>query len=125
MIDRQSSTETSSMMSSMTSQQLNRTLTSATYYDDTTANQRYYGYIPDLLHALAKLLDFEYEFTIVSDGSYGFRRTTGEWTGMIGELVAGVKDILDSILYVSNSGLRGIALSCDRQLALATVFGLP
>lgn len=66
------------------------TTTVAAANDDVTPRRRYYGYIPDLLRALSALLDFRYELYLVSDGSYGFRKSQTQWTGMIGELVNGV-----------------------------------
>jgi len=59
--------------------------------DDVISPQRrYVGYIPDLLRALAALLDFRYELYPVPDGSYGYRRASREWSGLIGELISEV-----------------------------------
>jgi len=58
--------------------------------DVITARRHYVGYIPDLLRALAALLDFRYELYPVPDGSYGYRKTSREWSGLVGELVAEV-----------------------------------
>jgi len=57
--------------------------------DDVTTQRRrgYVGYIPDLLRALAALLDFRYELYPVPDGSYGYRKASREWSGLVGELI--------------------------------------
>jgi len=63
----------------------------ASSLDDVMGPQRrYVGYIPDLLRALAALLDFRYELYPVPDGSYGYRKASREWSGLIGELIAEV-----------------------------------
>ena len=51
---------------------------------------RYYGYIPDLLHALSVLMEVRCELYAVPDGSYGSRKSANEWSGLIGEVVSGV-----------------------------------
>ena len=58
--------------------------------DDVITQRRYVGYIPDLLRALAALLDFRYELYPVPDGSYGYRKASREWSGLVGELVSEV-----------------------------------
>jgi hypothetical protein len=52
----------------------------------------YYGYIPDLLHELSKLINFRYQLLIVPDDKYGHRTRspTAKWNGMIGELQSAV-----------------------------------
>jgi len=51
---------------------------------------RFYGYLPDLLEALATTLNFQYDLYMVPDGSYGYRKGAERWSGMIGELLKGV-----------------------------------
>jgi len=68
---------------------------SAPSLDDVTSGRRrprrrYVGYIPELLRALAALLDFRYELYPVADASYGYRKASS-WTGLIGELVDEVR----------------------------------
>ena len=64
----------------------------ATSPDDVIAKRRYVGYIPDLLRALAALLVFRYELYPVPDASYGYRKASREWSGLIGELVSEVRE---------------------------------
>ena len=61
-------------------------------------NARFEGYVPDILDAImlffrtAMNVDVKYVIHAVEDGSYGGKNAdTGEWNGMIGELVNGVR----------------------------------
>lgn len=45
------------------------------------------GYCIDLLKALAAMLHFSYKVKVVGDGQYGAVSPTGNWTGMIGEIL--------------------------------------
>ena len=52
------------------------------------------GYAIDLLKELSRLEGFEYDLQLVKDGQYGiFDETSGQWTGMIGEVSRGEADI--------------------------------
>lgn len=44
----------------------------------------------DLLSEIAKKLGFKYRVHMVRDGSYGRQDESGNWNGMIGEVVRGV-----------------------------------
>lgn len=50
------------------------------------------GYCMDLLTELAKKLGFKYKVHLVKDGAYGRQDESGNWNGMIGEVVRGVCD---------------------------------
>lgn len=54
---------------------------------NTTGDGRYFGYIPDLIRTLSAMLNFRFDLYTVPDGSYGYRKSAGRWTGMIGELL--------------------------------------
>lgn len=47
-------------------------------------NERFEGYIIDLVEELSKLLGFKYIFKLVDDGVYGTNEN-GEWNGLIGK----------------------------------------
>ena len=54
------------------------------------------GYCPDMVARMAEDMKFDYEILLPSDGSNDFGRrdpTTGEWSGLIGDLVSGRVDI--------------------------------
>lgn len=48
------------------------------------------GFCMDLLSEVAKKLGFKYKVQLVKDGSYGRQDDSGNWNGMIGEVVRGV-----------------------------------
>ena len=55
-----------------------------------SGNDRYEGFIVDMLDRLSDMMQFKYQLTLVKDKRYGFRRADGTWDGMIGELVRDV-----------------------------------
>ena len=58
-------------------------------------NDRYEGYNIDLIHAISKILGFNYTIRIVADGNYGsYDKETETWNGMIGELLSQVSSQL-------------------------------
>lgn len=53
------------------------------------------GFVPDLIEKLAGILQFRYEIHEVADGKSGaLDPNTNRWTGMIGEVMRGVSNIL-------------------------------
>lgn len=48
------------------------------------------GFCIDLLSAVSKKLDFKYDIKLVKDSRYGTTDDSGNWNGMIGEVVRGV-----------------------------------
>lgn len=56
-------------------------------------NDRFEGYTIDLIDELSKLLKFKYEFILREDKDYGspIPGTKNEWTGMLGEVMNGVR----------------------------------
>lgn len=56
-----------------------------------TGNDRYEGFVFDIIDEISKMLGFHYIFKLVDDSKYGNRnQETGEWNGMIRELLDGV-----------------------------------
>ncbi|XP_076044322.1 glutamate receptor ionotropic, kainate 2-like [Oratosquilla oratoria] len=55
--------------------------------DQLTGNDRFEGFCVDLLDEIADNLGFNYTLIVVGDGSYGSKDATGEWNGMIRELL--------------------------------------
>lgn len=48
-------------------------------------NDRFEGYIVDLIDELSKMLGFKYKFKLVDDNAYGVKNESGFWNGLIGE----------------------------------------
>ena len=69
--------------------------------DDREGNDRFEGYIVDLLEQLAHKARFTYSITLVKDGKYGRRMEDGRWIGMIREVIESVCNQL----FQSNSRL--------------------
>lgn len=66
-------------------------------------NERYEGYAIDLIDELSKILHFKYIFREVKDEAYGtLNETTGEWNGMIGELIRGEADLAIADLTITS-----------------------
>lgn len=58
-----------------------------------TGNDRYEGFGIDIIEELANMYGFKYDFVLQEDGTYGVpKENSNEWTGMIGEVMAGVSD---------------------------------
>ena len=47
-------------------------------------NDRFEGYIVDLIDELSKMLGFKYKFKLVDDNAYGVKNESGYWNGLIG-----------------------------------------
>ncbi|NXL03610.1 GLRK protein, partial [Mesembrinibis cayennensis] len=61
------------------------------------------GYCIDLLKALAAMLHFSYKVKVVGDGQYGAVSSSGNWTGMIGEILRQEADIAVAPLTVTSA----------------------
>ncbi len=90
-------------------------------------NDRYEGYIVDLLSEISKLLNFRFEINLVNDGQYGaINSKTNKWNGiclyfvnvtnvnkncflgMIGEVLSGKADV----------AVADLTINSDRELAV-------
>lgn len=63
--------------------------------NQTTGNDRFYGYCIDLMKEIVNSSDFKFDYTlrVVDDAMYGHKNENGEWTGLIGELHSKRADI--------------------------------
>ena len=54
-------------------------------------NEGFEGYAVELIHEIANVLGFNYTFKWVDDGKHGSKsQETGDWNGMMGELLSQV-----------------------------------
>lgn len=61
-------------------------------YQEHYGNNRFEGYVVDIIDEISAMLGFNYEFKLVDDGKHGtFDPNTGEWNGLIKEILTGVK----------------------------------
>ena len=58
-----------------------------------TGNSRFEGYLIDLITTLSVRLKFDFELYEVEDGNYGTQNASGDWNGMIGDLISGVRTL--------------------------------
>jgi len=59
-----------------------------------SGNDRYEGYLVDLINLLADKLGFSFTLQMVGDGKYGQAGPDpGKWSGMIGEVISGTADM--------------------------------
>lgn len=65
-------------------------------------NDRYEGFIVDLMNKISEVLGFEYDLKEVADRRYGSKNADGSWNGMIGEVVSGDADIAASDLTITS-----------------------
>ncbi|XP_008946741.1 PREDICTED: probable glutamate receptor [Merops nubicus] len=82
------------------------TLTVTTILEDPYAMGRgveLEGYCLDLLRALAAMLHFSYRVRVVGDGKYGAVAPSGNWTGMVGEILRQEADIAVAPLTVTSA----------------------
>jgi len=56
-------------------------------------NDRYEGYIADMLERLASKADFSYVIQLVADDNFGTRLDSGRWNGMIREVMDSVSNL--------------------------------
>ena len=57
-------------------------------------NDRFEGFVFDIIDEISKMLGFNYMFKLVEDSNWGsLNKITGEWNGMIRELLDGVRSI--------------------------------
>ncbi|XP_074654230.1 glutamate receptor ionotropic, kainate 2-like [Tubulanus polymorphus] len=64
-------------------------------------NDRYFGYIKDLLDAIAKDMTITYEIILVKDGKYGSQEN-GQWVGMVGEITRDEANIAAAALTITH-----------------------
>ena len=74
-----------------------------------TGNSRFEGYLIDLITTLSVRLKFDFELYEVEDGNYGTQNASGEWNGMIGDLISGVRTLrrFDKIVQNLDRFLHG------------------
>ena len=60
-------------------------------HENKVGNDKFEGMMKDLLNHIARERGFKYEMYLVPDGNFGSRKKDGEWNGMIGEVLKGVR----------------------------------
>lgn len=67
-------------------------------------NDRYEGFVVDMMMEISKILNIGFEINLVKDGAYGamFNVSSNEWSGMIGEVLRGEADIAVADLTINS-----------------------
>uniref|UniRef100_T1IYW2 Glutamate receptor ionotropic, kainate 2 n=1 Tax=Strigamia maritima TaxID=126957 RepID=T1IYW2_STRMM len=68
-----------------------------------TGNDRYEGYVVDLVEKVAQVANFSYRFVPVPDDQYGSRLDDNTWNGQIGEILNGHAQIAVGDLTITSS----------------------
>ncbi|XP_006820553.2 glutamate receptor 2-like [Saccoglossus kowalevskii] len=90
-------------------------------YENLVGNERFDGFLYDLIEELSRRMDFQYELYIVPDGKYGAQLDNGSWNGMVRELIDG-SDIVSTIhnchLFTTSAAdvaMAGLTISSVRE----------
>lgn len=77
-------------------------------------NDRFEGFAVDLIAEVAQMLNFDYDIYLVHDDKFGNKMHDGNWNGMIGELLAGVRLSLVHVpLYHKDPKTEGSGNICS------------
>ncbi|KAK2177910.1 hypothetical protein NP493_572g01069 [Ridgeia piscesae] len=91
-------------------------------HDDTlflAGNDRFEGYLADLLFRLSLSIGFDYEIRLSVDSTYGSPGHNGSWTGMVGEVQRGEADLAAASLTVTPE-LEDVVAFTDPFLTVRT-----
>ena len=55
--------------------------------ENPNSKEPFEGFIIDFLNELANMVGFRYRIDLVPDGNYGAKLETGEWNGMVREVI--------------------------------------
>lgn len=90
-----------------------------------TGNSRFYGFCVDLLVAVARKVGFSYRLELVPDRKYGARDPeTGEWNGIVKELMRHVRFGLFLFLTALYLDIRSSAFLSPEHVTLPSFFPL-
>lgn len=80
------------------------------------------GFCIDLLDAIASLVGFKYNISLVPDGKYGvYDYKTGEWNGMVRQLIDKVRECNGKMKGNWKMGFRGMGWFQKADLAVGSM----
>ncbi|KAG1665514.1 Glutamate receptor ionotropic, kainate 2 [Nymphon striatum] len=90
-------------------------------------NDRYEGYCIDLINEIASKMKFRFTIHVVPDHQQGTKDTlTGDWTGMIGELVNGTADLAMGDLTITHERAQAVDFTMPfMNLGIGILFKRP
>uniref|UniRef100_A0A3Q4HR88 Glutamate receptor n=1 Tax=Neolamprologus brichardi TaxID=32507 RepID=A0A3Q4HR88_NEOBR len=69
------------------------------------------GFCMDLLSEIAKKVGFKYKVQLVKDGAYGRQEESGNWNGMVGEVVRGEADLAIAPLTLTAAREKAVGMT--------------
>ncbi|XP_005927460.1 probable glutamate receptor [Haplochromis burtoni] len=69
------------------------------------------GFCVDLLSEVAKKVGFKYKVQLVKDGAYGRQEESGNWNGMVGEVVRGEADLAIAPLTLTAAREKAVGMT--------------
>lgn len=85
------------------------------YSKNITGNDRFYGFCVDILDRISQEVGFEYILDLVPDRKYGAKDpNTGEWNGMVAQLMKHVSTEIDYKLNYDAQKLIIPRIQCER-----------
>lgn len=85
------------------------------YSKNITGNDRFYGFCVDILDRISQEVGFEYILDLVPDRKYGAKDpNTGEWNGMVAQLMKHVSTEIDYKLNYDAPKLIIPRIQCER-----------
>ncbi|XP_070133341.1 glutamate receptor ionotropic, kainate 2 [Drosophila bipectinata] len=90
-------------------------------------NARYEGYSIDLIDAIARMLNFKYEFRMSPDGKYGaLNKVTQTWDGIVKQLIDGNADLGICDLTMTSSRRQAVDFTPPfMTLGISILFSKP
>merc|ERR1711976_402632 len=89
-------------------------------------NDRYEGYLIDLITALGQKLGANFEVHIAADGKYGAPTDSGAWTGMVGEVMTGKADMALADLTITSKREKVVDFTVPyMQTGITILFSQP
>lgn len=79
-------------------------------------NDRFEGYLADIVAQISSLINLKYEIRIARDGMAGRLSSNGTWDGMLGEVISGEADMAAGPLTISEE--RKLAVSFTKPFMI-------
>lgn len=80
-------------------------------HKDRVGNDKYEGYVVDLIQMISEEINITYEFKLRSDGNGKKDKKTGKWDGLIGEVQELVRTVCDHTRVESRIKRLGLRLN--------------
>jgi len=79
--------------------------------ENLVGNDRFQGFIPDMVQHLSNLMGANFEMELIEDGRYGAYLGKNNWTGLVGAVSRGEADIAIADLTITPKRLEAVQFS--------------